>query len=93
MNGSIWARDRGQETDRCARPPDWIRSERLILRPTCAGDRAGYIDLIASDELTNTLAALNRLAELELGPPRSQTTVSVTRFDQFGTQWLSARVL
>ena len=50
-------------------PPVPIVTERLTLRPTCARDRPGYIDLLASDEVHEYLGGPQPRSELELHAP------------------------
>lgn len=49
--------------------PDPIATERLILRPSCASDRSGYIDLLTSDQVRKYLGGPRRREELELQAP------------------------
>ena len=59
----------GSDLTRAPWPPGPIATERLILRPTCASDRSGYIDLLASDEVRQYLGGSRPRAELELDAP------------------------
>lgn len=59
----------GSELTDAPWPPGPIATERLIVRPTCASDRSGYIDLLASDEVREYLGGPRPREELELIAP------------------------
>jgi len=50
-------------------PPGPIPTERLILRSTCASDRAGYIDLLTSHAVHEYLGGPRDRAEVEQQAP------------------------
>lgn len=50
-------------------PPSPITTQRLVLRSTCASDRAGYIDLLTSDEVHKYLGGPHNREETERHAP------------------------
>lgn len=50
-------------------PPSPINTGRIVLRPTEASDRDGYIDLLCSDEVRRYLGGVHQRAELEQAVP------------------------
>ena len=50
-------------------PPSPISTSRLVLRPTQARDREGYLDLLCSDEVRRYLGGAHQRAELEQAVP------------------------
>lgn len=51
-------------------PPEPIRTERLVLRPVQARDRAAYVDLLASAEVFTYLGGARPRHELERDLPQ-----------------------
>jgi len=59
----------GSELANAPWPPSPIPTERLVLRPTCANDRSGYIELLTSEEVRKYLGGPHSRAELERDAP------------------------